>query len=259
MATSQKPVVVVTGGGAGIGKAICQALCDEYETIVIDRDAANAQATAQEIGGWAIQADLSLKGENERAISKVVQRYGKLDALVLNAGIVRAGTVLSLSDEDWLATMNINLSSAFWMCRAALPYLEGQGSIVGISSLSALRVGPDLAAYAASKAAFSMLLQSIAVDFGPKGVRANTICPGWIRTPMADQEMQTYADKKSITIEEAYNQATSLTPVRRAGKPSEVAAMVKWMLSPLANYLNGAVLPLDGGLTALDPGTTTLS
>lgn len=258
MTDTSKSVVIVTGGGSGIGRAVCHSLQGDFETVAVDRSGASARETAGQVGGWSIEANLSQQEDNERVVAQVVERYGKLNALVLCAGIARAGSVLGASDADWHATMNVNLNSGFWMCRSALPHLRGGGRIVGISSLSALRVGPDSAAYSVSKAAFAMLMQSIAIDFGSAGVRANAICPGWIRTPMAEHEMSVYAQSKSISIEAAYEQATSLTPIRRAGHPDEVAGMVKWMLSPSADYLNGAVIPFDGGLSALDPGMTTL-
>jgi len=256
---TSKSIVIVTGGGSGIGRAVCHSLQGDFETVAVDRSGAAARATADQVGGWSIEADLSRREDNEHVVAQVVGRYGKLNALVLCAGIARGGSALTISEADWHATMNVNLNSGFWMCRSALPHLGGGGRIVGISSLSALRVGPNSAAYAVSKAAFAMLMQSIAIDFGSAGVRANAICPGWIRTPMADHDLSAYAQNNSISIEEGYERATSVTPVRRAGQPDEVAAMVRWMLSPSADYLNGAVIPFDGGVSALDPGTSILA
>lgn len=140
-----------------------------------------------------------------------------------------------------------------------MPHLvASRGSIVGVASAAALRASGGIAGYNATKAGLTMLMQSIAVDYGPRGVRANAICPGWTRTEMADMEMQEYGAELGIDYTDAYKVATSFVPARRPATSAEVAEAIGWLLSDKASYVNSAVLPVDGGMIAVDPGGLAL-
>jgi NAD(P)-dependent dehydrogenase (short-subunit alcohol dehydrogenase family) len=178
---------------------------------------------------------------------------------VANAGLIRPGGLLDLSDDDWRATLDINLDSVFRLARAALPeLLASGGSWVTVSSIAGLRASAGAAAYAVSKAAVTMLTQTMAVEYGPRGVRANVICPGWTRTEMGDEEMREFGGPHGLSMEEAYAEVTRVVPQRRPAAAVEVARAVCWLLGPEASAINGAVLTVDGGTTVVDPGTLAL-
>jgi meso-butanediol dehydrogenase / (S,S)-butanediol dehydrogenase / diacetyl reductase len=243
-------VALVTGGGTGIGAAVALRLArDGYRVCVTGRRRGPLDEVAARIGGLALTADTSDEDEVLRLLAEVAARLAPVSALVCSAGTSAGGTVLEQTLERWQHVLATNLTGAFLVCRAALPQLiETGGAIVTISSLGGLRATPASAAYASSKAGLVMLTQCIALDHGPQGVRANCVCPGWIRTPMADAAMETLGPDR----EEAYARVTSTNPLRRPGLPEEVAGAVAWLLSPESAYVNGAVLSIDGGVGCLD-------
>ena len=248
--------VLVTGGGTGIGAAVARGLAaDGYRVIVSGRREAPLREIAEELGcGWAT-GDTADPDQAGAVVARAVEELGGLDGLVCNAGISRSGTVTEQTPEGWGAVLATNLTGAFLICRAALPHLvRSRGSIVAMSSLAALRAAPASAAYCVSKAGMVMLMQSIAVDYGPKGVRANAVCPGWVRTDMADQAMDEVAGMRGTDREGAYRHVHRLMPTPRPAETSEVAGLVSWLLSPAAGYVNGAAIPVDGGLSVLDLG-----
>jgi NAD(P)-dependent dehydrogenase (short-subunit alcohol dehydrogenase family) len=247
---------LVTGGGTGIGAAIARRLAaDGFGVTVCGRRSEPLDVVAAEIDGLAVVADCRGPDAAAAAVAAAVERFGRLDALVINAGISKSGTVTEQTVEGWQSVIDTNLTAAFLTARAALPHLlEQGGAVVAVSSLSALRAGPASAAYCASKAGLNMLVQSIAVDYGPRGVRANAVCPGWIRTDMADGAMDELAAATAGDREGAYRRVTARMPTPRAGAADEVAELVSWLLSPAAGYVNGVMIPVDGGAGLLDIG-----
>jgi len=247
-------VALVTGGGTGIGAAVARRLAaDGYSVAVTGRRSWPIEEIAREIDGFAIVSDTGVAADADRAVAETVTRFGSLDALVLNAGIGGEGSLLDLDPAAFERVFATNVTGAFLVARAAISHLlESRGAIVSVASVSALRAAPASLAYCSSKAALAMLTQCIALDHGPAGIRANCICPGWVRTPMADGEMDALGlDSR----EEAYAAATQDVPLRRASSPEEIAGSVAWLLSEDASYVNGAVIPVDGGHTMVDVGT----
>jgi meso-butanediol dehydrogenase/(S,S)-butanediol dehydrogenase/diacetyl reductase len=211
---------------------------------------------ARQTGGHAVSADIGDPQGARDAVAACVQRFGGLDAVVLSAGAGAGGSVLEQTLERWNRVIATNLTGAFLICQAALPHLlESCCAIVTVASLAGLRADPQSAAYCSSKAGLIMLTQCIALDYGPRGVRANCVCPGWIATEMADAAMQELAQRHATDRDHAYEMAVADVPLRRAGSPEEAAAAVAWLASPSASYVNGAVLTVDGGAAVVDAGT----
>jgi NAD(P)-dependent dehydrogenase (short-subunit alcohol dehydrogenase family) len=262
-----QPVTVVSGGGSGIGAAVALAAAAAGHAVVIcgrrqeslDRvvtSAANSSGATSSPAIWAVVADVTRPGDVERLVAQVVDRHGRLDHVVANAGVMRSGTILDTAPQEWDEVITGNLTSAYLLARATIPHLQAVGgSLVAVSSIAGLRASAGAAAYATSKAALTMLARTIAVDFGPSGIRANVVCPGWVRTEMADEEMREFGEPLGLDRDAAYSEVTRLVPQGRPAEPAEIAAAVLWLLSPAASYVNGAALTVDGGTAIVDPGT----
>lgn len=245
---------LVTGGGTGIGEAIARRLAsDGYAVCITGRRQGPLEALAKEIDALPVVADTGVWEEALAATDAACDEFGRLDLLVSNAGIGWGGTVTDQTPAGWEAVLRTNLTGAFFACRAALPELiKTKGSIVTIASVAGMRAGPASAAYCAAKAGMIMLTQCIALDYGPLGVRANSICPGWIRTPMADESMDELGSVRGTDREGAYELTSSRVPLRRPGTPEEIASAVAWLASEDASFATGAAIVLDGGNTVVD-------
>lgn len=250
-----RPVVLITGGGSGIGAATARRLAGAYRVVICGRRPEPIGTVAQEIDGEAIALDIANPDSSRRLIARIIETHGRLDGLVLNADIIHPASVAEMKLEDWNSQLAVNLTSPFVMAQAALPQLlEAKGAIVTVSSVAAHEVGAGLAAYCASKAGVTLLTQTIAFECARHGLRANVVAPGWVRTEMADMEMEALGDKEGI--EGAYRRVTRLVPSRRAAAPSEIAEAIAWLLSPAASAINGAVLTADGGGSIVSAGLT---
>ena len=249
--------VLVTGGGTGIGAATARMLAAAgHQVAVCGRRAAALRAVAAETGALDIACDIANAHQVSRLIASVMAEFDGLDGLVLNAGIMAQGGVSELTPEDFSAMVSVNLTGAFLVAREALPHLIARhGAIVSVASVAALRAASGMGGYAATKAGLTMLTQSLAVDHAHQGLRANVVCPGWTVTEMADEEMAAFGGERGLQVEAAYRLVTSLVPQRRPAHADEVAAVITWLLSDAASYVNGAVIPVDGSAVAVDVGT----
>jgi meso-butanediol dehydrogenase / (S,S)-butanediol dehydrogenase / diacetyl reductase len=249
--------VIVTGAGTGIGAAVARRLArDGASVVLVGRRRDPIERVAAATGQTFVVADASTEEGVERIVAATVDAHGGIDGLVLNAGVMLPGTVAEASVDDWRATLDVNLTGPFLLARAALPQLrERQGSVVSVASVAALRAGPGMAAYCASKAGLVLLTQCLAVEQGAAGLRANVVAPGWVRTEMADEEMDEFGGPRGLDREAAYAEITRNVPARRPATADEAAAAVVWLLSPQAAYVNGSVLTVDGGTSIVDVGT----
>jgi NAD(P)-dependent dehydrogenase (short-subunit alcohol dehydrogenase family) len=245
---------IVTGGGTGIGAATARRFATEGARVVLTgRRTEPIEAVAGEIGGLAIAGDASDPAHVAEVVAATLDLYGRLDIVVANAGLGFGGRAGEVTDERWERTIAVNLTGEFLIVRDALPSLvERRGSIILVSSVSAFVSSRASAAYVASKAALIGLARSLAVDYGPIGVRANAICPGWVRTPIGDRAVGQLAQTKGIALDDAYDLATAHVPLRRPAEPEEIAACCLFLASDEASYVTGTALVADGGTLSVD-------
>jgi NAD(P)-dependent dehydrogenase (short-subunit alcohol dehydrogenase family) len=212
---------------------------------------------AREIGGLAVVGDVSEEAHCQRAVAATVEQYGGLDILVANAGVECFGSATDLDLDQWREVLRINLESVLLSARAALGPMRqrGKGSIVILGSVASLFAGPQFTSYVTSKTAVIGMARSLALDYGPEGIRVNTVCPGWTRTEMGDRAMGHLAEAKQVSLEEGVRLATRHYPLRRAADPAEIASCIEFLASEDASFVTGAVLTADGGASVVDLGT----
>lgn len=228
---------LVTGGSRGIGAAIARELAAAGASVVVGYRSGQdeAEAIAGEIGGRAVQADVAVAEDAKR----LVEEAGDLDILVNNAGTTRDGVLARMSDDDWRTVIETNLSSVFYTCRAVSRGMMKRraGSIVNLSSIVGIHGNWGQTNYAASKAGIIGFTKSLAQELGSRGVRANVIAPGYIKTALTE-----------VIPEEAKEQMLSLTPLGRLGDPEDVAGAVRFLCCDAAAFITGEVLVVGGGL-----------
>ncbi len=236
-ASLEGKTALVTGASRGIGRAIAVELAAAGASVVVGcrTGLEEAESLAAEIGGRAVQADVSDPDEARR----LVEEAGDLDILVNNAGLTRDGVLARMSDEDWRVVLETNLSSVFYTCRAVTrPMMKKRaGSIVNISSIVGVHGNWGQANYAASKAGIIGFTKSLARELGSRNVRANVVAPGYVKTQLTD-----------VLPEEATGAMLGNTPLGRLGEPEDVAGAVRFLCSEAASFITGEVLLVDGGL-----------
>lgn len=251
----QGKVAIVSGGGSGIGAATARRFAREGARVVVTgRRVEPIREVADEIDGRAVPGDTADPRHLGEAVDTARAAFGGLDVVVANAALGFGGAAVEVSDEHWERTLEVNVTGAFRLVRAALPALleRGGGSIVLVSSVSGLVSGTEGAAYQTSKAALLGLARSLAVDYGPNGIRANAVCPGWVVTPMGDASMDTVATARGVSREEAYRITTEHVPLRRPATAEEIAACCLFLASDESSIVTGTTLVADGGSTAVD-------
>ncbi|QMV02729.1 SDR family oxidoreductase [Devosia sp. D6-9] len=247
--------VLITGGGTGIGAAVARRIASEGGNVaLVGRRREPLEAVAREIEASVFQADASDAASMKAAIAAIVAKFGGLDILIANAGGHGVGPTLTMSDETWNLAVQLNLNTAFVSARESLPELiKSRGNIVVLASIAGLFAGPDAAGYVTMKHACIGLAKSLARDYGRKGVRTNTVCPGWVTTAMADDQMQFLVEKHGFkSVDEAYELVTRDVPMGRPASAEEVSNVVCFLASPEAAMVNGAIVTVDGGASTVD-------
>jgi 3-oxoacyl-[acyl-carrier protein] reductase len=230
-------LALVTGASRGIGRAIAEELARAGAEVVVGYRSGKdeAEELAAQIGGRAVQADVSSAEDAKR----LVDEAGDVDVLVNNAGLTRDGLLARMSDDDWRTVIDTNLSSVFYTCRAVTrPMMKKRGgSIVNISSVVGVHGNWGQTNYAASKAGIIGFTKSIARELGSRGVRANVVAPGYVKTQLTD-----------VLPEAATAAMVEATPLGRVAEAREIAGAVRFLASDEASFITGEVLLVDGGL-----------
>lgn len=245
--TMKGKVALVTGGSRGIGRAIAIELAKRGASVAINfaKNAEEAEKTAalcRELSGAEaiiLKGDMSSPTDAESVVNSVTEHFGGLHILVNNAGITRDGLMLRLSENDWDSVMDTNLKSAFLTSKAAYKTMMRQkyGRIINITSVVALRGNPGQANYCASKAGLIGLTKSLAKELAGKNVTVNAIAPGFIETDMT-----------SVLPESAISALKSTIPMKRGGKPEDIANAAAFFAEEASAYITGQVLCVDGGM-----------
>jgi 3-oxoacyl-[acyl-carrier protein] reductase len=228
---------LVTGGSRGIGRAIAVELARAGARVAVgyNSGAAEAEQVAGEIGGRAVQANVS----SAEDAARLVEEAGELDILVNNAGVTRDGLLARMSDDEWREVIETNLSSVFYTCRAVTrPMMKKRaGAIVNLSSIVGLHGNFGQTNYGAAKAGIIGFTKSLARELGSRGVRANVVAPGYVKTRLTD-----------VIPDEGKALMLANTPLGRLGDPEDVAGAVRFLCSDEASFITGEVLLVDGGL-----------
>ncbi len=253
---------LVTGAASGIGEATARALAEEGAGLVLfDLSRDPLERLADELGAVAVTGDAANAADAQRAVAAAVERFGGLDALLACAGAdVGGGPLGQLSTADWDACLRANLETCVVSVRAALPALEERrGAVVIVASIGAVSAGPGLAGYIAAKSGLLALTHSLAIDYGPRGVRVNAVCPGFVNTPMLRNALEGFAQQLGVSAEEVNARATAYLPLRRAAEPEEIASVCLFLASDDASFMTGSHIVVDGGTMAANVGTAPFS
>ena len=243
----QTRVAIITGAGRGIGEGCARAFASAGYAVVIAEKSSDLglklETDLKKAGFQAcfIETDVTLESSINNLISQVISSYGQIDVLINNAGRNKRTPLLEMSQSDWDLGILLNLSSVYWVCRAAMPHLiQTHGSIVNVSSLVGLQGQPEAVVYAAAKGGVIALTKTLALDFAPKGVRVNCICPGDIWTPQYSEWLTEQPDGKAVL-----ESISARLPVGRLGTTQEPSNAVLFLAEN--GFANGVILTLDGG------------
>jgi|ETNmetMinimDraft_8_1059916.scaffolds.fasta_scaffold11008_4 NAD(P)-dependent dehydrogenase (short-subunit alcohol dehydrogenase family) len=238
--------VIITGGGSGIGLACTRLFCDEgAQVAIIGRRQNRLESAAKEVGGQVltVTGDLTNNSDLDRLVTETLNAFGKIDIVVNNGGVFTGSPVHETKDEDWDSIMDVNMRSVFQLTKRVLPHMieRKSGNFIHISSILGLVAVPGVAAYNVSKGALLQFNRSLAVEYGPVGIRSNAVCPGLVKTEMT---------KGLMNDEELMKEWSKDYPIGRFGAPQDIANACLYLASDESSFVTGVALPVDGGFTA---------
>jgi len=238
-------IALVTGASGGIGGAIARRLHAQGATVALSGTRAEAlEALAGELGGRAhvMPCNLAHEGEASALVGRVEQELGRLDVLVNNAGLTRDGLAMRMKNEDWREVIEVNLTAAFRLSKAAMKGMMKRrwGRIIGISSIVGVTGNPGQANYVASKAGLIGMSKALAQEVATRGITVNCVAPGMIETPMTD-----------ALNEQQRTRLLAAIPMQRLGNPDEIASAVVYLASEEAGYVTGQTLHVNGGMAMI--------
>jgi meso-butanediol dehydrogenase/(S,S)-butanediol dehydrogenase/diacetyl reductase len=250
-------VAIITGATSGIGKATALLFADEGASLAITGRRVDlgesVEAECRQRGARCvfIEADHTKLEDCQRVVEAALAEFGRIDILFNNAGIVTNGTADSTSDEIWQATLDINVTAVWHMCRLVIPHMKrhGKGVIVNNGSDWSVVAGKDAFPYIASKGAVGLMTKAMALDYATEGIRVNAVCPG---DTFVDRWLEKgyFEDSDPVTLEKAIRESSADIPMGRFGKPEEIASAVLFLASDDSSFVTGHLLLVDGGHTA---------
>ena len=238
-------VALITGGGRGIGAATSARLASEGARVVVsDMDAGPAEEVAGPIGGLAIACDVTLREQVEAMVQRILRELGRLDVLVCCAGIIRDNLLFKMTDEDWDSVIDTHLKGTFLCARAAQAPMVTQksGKMVFLSSTSALG-NRGQANYSTAKAGLQGMARTLAIELGPFNINVNTVAPGFVETRMT----RATAERMGVDFEAFKIGAASQIPLRRIGRPEDIASVIAFLSSDEASFISGQTIYVRGG------------
>jgi NAD(P)-dependent dehydrogenase (short-subunit alcohol dehydrogenase family) len=253
-------VALVTGGSSGIGKAAAALLAERGASVLlggldpgeVDQAVAEVRSTSGSAAVFGKQVDVTDEDSVRALVEHAVDAHGGLDVLITAAGVQRYGTAASTTAAEWNEVLRVNLTGCFLTVHHALPHLRrrGGGSIVIVSSVQAYVTQAEVAGYTASKAALNAFARSVAIDEAQHGIRANTVCPGSVDTPMLRWAARRFSDGTAAGEAALVAEWGRMHPMGRVARPGEVAEAIAFLGSARSSFITGVGLPVDGGLLA---------
>jgi NAD(P)-dependent dehydrogenase (short-subunit alcohol dehydrogenase family) len=245
----QGKVVIVTGGALGIGRATCRRLAEEGARVAVtDVLVEEGEALARSIGGSFWKLDVSDEAEVKRVFDEVAARWGRIDAVVNNAGIAGANKPThEITEEEWDRVQAVNVKGVFFCTKHAVPWLRaaGGGSVVNVSSIYGIVSAPDVPPYHASKGAVRSMTKTDALLYAPDKIRVNSVHPGFVWTPMVEGHLR----GSGVDPDEGRKALDELHPIGHVGEPDDIAWGIVYLVSDESKFVTGAELVIDGGYT----------